>query len=195
MAVAGFFVSCFQCPHEAGVVLTPSPMHRLLLLCLPWLLPMGLNAKVIDSTAHGFTIQHEVQIAAPVATVYRAFLDVSQWWDGNHSYSGDAANFYLRAEPGGCFCERLPGGGGVQHMAVVFVAPGQMVRMTGGLGPLQGMAVAGSMTWTWTPVGDTTRLTLTYTVGGYRPGGLQALAGPVDGVLGQQVDRLKAWVE
>ncbi|MDI1365107.1 MAG: ATPase, partial [bacterium] len=42
--------------------------------------------------------------------------------------------------------------------------------------------------------GETT-LTLTYDVGGYLRGGLDKIAAPVDGVLGQQVLRLKRQVE
>jgi len=40
-----------------------------------------------------------------------------------------------------------------------------------------------------------TTVTLTYDVGGYMNGGLDTLAAPVDGVLGQQVARLKTQVE
>ncbi|RMG70821.1 MAG: SRPBCC domain-containing protein [Bacteroidetes bacterium] len=165
-----------------------------MILLLPLLLPGWLSAKVIDSTAHGFTIQHSLLLDASPMEAYQAFVDVSQWYDAGHSYSGSAANFYLQPQPGGCLCERLPEGGGVQHMQVVFVAPGQMVRLSGGLGPLQAMAVSGSMSWTFQAEGDQTRLTLTYTVGGYRPGGLQVLAGPVDGVLGHQASRLQRYL-
>jgi hypothetical protein len=34
-----------------------------------------------------------------------------------------------------------------------------------------------------------------YAVGGYRPGGLDAVAGPVDFVIGEALGRLKAFVE
>lgn len=165
-------------------------MNHLLLLLLGCLALPGW-AKVIDSTAHGFTVVHEVQIAASPQAVYAAFVEVGQWWDGAHSYSGEATNFELRLEPGGCLCERLPTGGWVEHLRVVGVMPGQMVRFTGGLGPLQSLGVAGSMTWTWAEVAEgETRFSLRYTVGGYVPGRLAGWAAPVDGVLGQQVARL-----
>jgi hypothetical protein len=67
--------------------------------------------------------------------------------------------------------------------------------MIGALGPLQTMAVTGSMTWQMEESGGATKLTLTYAVSGYLPGGLQALAGPVDGVLGEQFQRLKTYIE
>ena len=47
-----------------------------------------------------------------------------------------AANLSLDAAPGGCFCERLPNGGGVEHMRVTYVEPGKRIVLTGSLGPL-----------------------------------------------------------
>lgn len=72
--------------------------------------------------------------------MYRALTEeVHAWWDAANSYSGDAANFYLEPRALGCFCEKLPGGGSIAHMQVVYVEPGAVLRMLGGLGPLQGM--------------------------------------------------------
>ena len=52
-----------------------------------------------------------------------------------------------RDRHGGCFCEAFPDGGGVEHLRVVHVAPDRMLRLSGGLGPLQAFGVAGSLTW------------------------------------------------
>jgi hypothetical protein len=57
------------------------------------------------------------------------------------------------------------------------------------------MAVAGSMTWTFTETSGKTKVEMTYKVGGYAPGGLDALAKPVDAVMAQQVQRLKKYIE
>jgi hypothetical protein len=67
--------------------------------------------------------------------------------------------------------------------------------MTGGLGPLQSVAAAASMTIQLAPDAGATKLTVTYAVGGYMPGGLNSYAAPVDGVLTQQFTRLKNYVE
>lgn len=80
-------------------------------------------------------------------------------------------------------------------MIVVDVRPGQTIRALGALGPLQAMGAAGAMTWDLKAQGSHTLVTWTYDVGGHAPGGLDKLAAPVDGVLGQQADRLKAYVE
>jgi hypothetical protein len=58
-----------------------------------------------------------------------------------------ARNLSLDRKPGGCFCERLPDGGGVQHMRVVYTSPDKLLRLSGAIGPLQEAALVGSMSW------------------------------------------------
>jgi len=70
-----------------------------------------------------------------------------------------------------------------------------MLRLTGGLGPLGLMGVNGNMTWEFFDEGEGTRVKFTYAVGGYRQGGLDAVAVPVDYVIGEALDLLKAYVE
>ncbi len=67
--------------------------------------------------------------------------------------------------------------------------------MSGGLGPLQPLAVSGSMAFTLTEADGITTVELTYIVGGYRPGGLEEWSRPVDGVLGAQLQRLERFME
>src|SRR5258708_17943821 len=111
------------------------------------LLSSTARAEVADSAQGGFTVKQTVTVTAPAAKAWAALLDVKTWWDKGHTWSGDAANLSLEAAPGGgCFCEKLPGGGGVRHMTVVFVDPGKLLRMTGGLRPLQAMPVPALMT-------------------------------------------------
>ena len=174
-----------------------SGMRRITLVaCLALLaLPSSSRAEVVDSAANGFTVRIAVDVAASPARVYRTLVDrVGQWWDPEHTWSGRAANMSLDASPGGCFCEKLPGGG-VRHLMVVYAEEGKLLRLNGGLGPLQGLAVAGSMTWTFANANGGTRLVLTYTVGGYAPGGVDAIAKPADGMLTGQVQRLKRFIE
>jgi len=82
-------------------------------------------------------------------------------------------------------------------MQVVFADPGKQLRLSGGLGPLQAMGVAGSMSFVLIAQGEGegTRLMYRYEVGGYTAAGLAALAGPVDQVQLGQLNRLKAYVE
>jgi uncharacterized protein YndB with AHSA1/START domain len=153
-------------------------------------------ADVADSAAGGFTVKIVTQIQASPADVYNCLVhNVGDWWSLAHSFSHDAHNLSIEDRPQGCFCEKLAGGGGVRHMEVVFAAPGKMLRMSGGLGPLQGMAATGSLTFTFTPADGGTKLELTYSVLGYSAQGMTGLAAPVNAVWTELITRLKNYVE
>ena len=154
-----------------------------------------LSAEVVDVADNGFTVKFTATVAAEPAKAFQALVDVGKWWDPAHTYSQDAANLSLDAKPQGCFCEKLPGKGALVHMTVVNVVTGRMLRLEGGLGPLQALGVAGSMTWTFKPADKGTVVELRYTVGGYNPGGFKALAPAVDSVLGSQLERYKRYVD
>lgn len=79
-------------------------------------------------------------------------------------------------------------------MTVVFADPGKLLRFDGGLGPLQSLAVAGVMTWSFTPAEKGTEVELTYLVGGYNRGGFKDLAPGVDAVLRAQLERYQRYV-
>ena len=154
------------------------------------------RAEVTDAEAGGFTSVNEVTIDASVAASWQAAIDdVGSWWSPDHTISGDASRMSITAVPQGCFCERLGGDAGVVHLNVSMVSPGVVIRLTGGLGPLGLMGVNGNMTWEFEALEDATKVTFTYAVGGYRPGGLDSIAGPVDFVLGAALARLKAYAE
>jgi len=159
------------------------------------LLSLTARADVVEATANGMQIRHVVAIAAPAATVYNAFLKIGTWWDKEHTYSGDATNLTLAAAPGGCFCEKLPQGGGVVHLTVVNVAPSERITMRGALGPLQATGVTGAMSVSFVPKPSGSEIVMVYNVGGYYPNGLQSVAGAVDDVLLHQLQRLKDLVE
>ncbi|MDB5677029.1 SRPBCC family protein [Sphingomonas bacterium] len=153
-------------------------------------------ADVIDASAAGFTVSKTVSIAATPDVVWETLRAPQRWWAKDHTWSGDSANLYIDSQATGCFCEKLPGRGSVAHARVIFVDKGKLLRLDGAFGPLQSMAVTGVMTFELSPDGDkATTLKMTYTVGGYTPGGLEKIAAPVDAVLGQQLDGLKAAVE
>lgn len=154
-------------------------------------------AEVKSAAPASFVLEHSVEIAAPIATTWETLRAPQKWWDPEHSYSGDAANFYLDTQATGCFCERTPKDkGSIEHARIVYISPGRMVRLIGALGPLQAEAVTATMTWRLDPAGEgATKFTLTYVVGGYMAKGGETLAPLVDGVLGNQVARLKAAAE
>jgi uncharacterized protein YndB with AHSA1/START domain len=160
------------------------------------LLTQGSEADVRSSSDFGFIVKSEATVAGAPETVFNTLVgDIARWWDPAHTFSGDSGNLSLEAKPGGCFCERLPNGGGVRHLEIVFVSPGKTLRLIGALGPLQGSGLAGSMTWSFGADGDSTKVELTYGVGGYYQGDIQELAPIVDSVLRGQLLRLKSYVE
>jgi uncharacterized protein YndB with AHSA1/START domain len=151
-------------------------------------------AEVADSAANGFTLKITTQIHASPADVYaRLVHNIGDWWDPAHTFSGDAHNLTIEDRPQGCFCEKWAGGS-VRHMEVILLLPGKTLRMSGGLGPLQGIAT-GSMTFALTPMEGGTKLETTYTVIGYTSKGMITWGAPVDTVLTEQLTRLKNYIE
>jgi uncharacterized protein YndB with AHSA1/START domain len=154
------------------------------------------RADVSDAGPGGFTIVHEVVIDAPRRRAWQAAVDeVGEWWHDDHTISGDAGRLSIDPVPQGCFCETLGGGAGVMHLTVTMSSPTALLRLTGGLGPLGLMGVNGNMVWEFVDAGDGTKVTFSYAVGGYAPGGLDEMAGPVDYVIGEALARLKAYIE
>jgi uncharacterized protein YndB with AHSA1/START domain len=125
------------------------------------------SAEVKSATPTGFEVVTMTTISAPADRVYAALGEVGRWWSPSHTFSRDAGNLSMELRAGGCFCERLKDGGSVQHLQVVYAAPGEGLRLRGALGPLQTEGVDGTLSWTLKPVEGGTSLTQSYVVGGY----------------------------
>lgn len=149
------------------------------------------NAKVVDQSEAGFSVAHTAQVSATPADVWKMLRMPQSWWSKDHSWSGDAANFWLDSQAGGCFCEKLPdtgsGVGSVQHARILFSKPNQMLRLSGAFGPLQGEALTGTLTIQIkeTPTGSALRFD--YVVGGYMRFKVGEIAPAVDKVIGEQL--------
>lgn len=155
---------------------------------------MPAAARVVDVGPGGFTVENMEVVPVPPDQAWAALVDkVGLWWPSAHTWSGKAANLSIQAKAGGCFCE-VDGPLQVQHMQVVFVNPGKLLRMAGGLGPLQGMGLHGALDWVFEPVPEGTKLTLRYRVGGYEPAGFEKWAPLVDKVQGMQLGGLATYL-
>ena len=152
-------------------------------------------ADVVKTADYGFEVRNQLAINAPAMEVYRGLGQIGRWWNPEHTYSGRSANLSLALKAGGCFCEKLPGGGGVQHMTVVLAIPGKRLRLSGALGPLQSEGAAGSLDWEIVGKDGETVVVQDYVVGGYSRKGWQTWSAPVDEVLHGQLQRLKNFVE
>jgi hypothetical protein len=150
-------------------------------------------AEVVSASSNGFEVRQTVNLVVPPAEAFDAFRNIGAWWDPEHTYSGDASNLSLALVPGGCFCERLPKGGGVEHMRVAYIEPGKHVVLTGALGPLLYEAVTGVMDVQVKTIAGGAQLTLDYKAAGFAKGGADKLAPAVDSVLAAQMKRYRAY--
>jgi len=146
-------------------------------------------AEVSGVSPSGFVVTHHAQVAAPPAQVFAAAGHPERWWNGEHTYSGDAANLSLVLSAGGCFCERW-GDNSVEHARVLYVGRDRALRLSGGFGPLQALAVDAILTMTFAANDGHTTVQWVYRVSGNADAALDKLAGPVDRVLGEQLGRL-----
>jgi hypothetical protein len=148
------------------------------------------QAKVISSGPNGFLIENSAVVPVDATTAWKALVnDVGQWWPSDHTWFGRSEHLRIDARAGGCFCE-IDGERQVLHMTIGFVHPGHLLRMLGGLGPLQGMGMYGALDWTFDSAEKGTRITLRYQAGGYVPKDLDELVPVVDQVQAQQLDGL-----
>ncbi len=166
---------------------------RLTIALLAALLPANAHAEVVSSHANGFVLRHSAELHVAPAEAFGSFAKIGSWWSPSHTYSGDSKNLSLSAVAGGCFCERLKNGGGVEHMRVAYIEPGKSLVLTGGLGPLLYEATAGVMAIRVEPAGSGSRMTMEYKVAGFSTGAADKLAAPVDSVLAEQFKRYVAF--
>ncbi len=159
------------------------------------------SAEVVASSQAGFVIRLSAEVTANPEETWRTLVAPAQWWNKAHTFSGDSANLYIDSQATGCFCEKLPPakdapagrrGGSVEHMRLIHVDPGKVLRMSGALGPLQSEALDGTMTITLKPVGGKTRILWEYVVGGYMRFKPDEIAPAVNKVLAEQLDGLAA---
>ncbi len=153
-------------------------------------------AEVIDEGEDHFVTRDMRVVSADPYETWAALIAPNTWWNDNHTWSADASNMYLSAQAGGCFCELLPERddapegvrrGSARHMEVIQAAPPMVLRMRGGLGPLQSEPADGVLTVTLKPVDGGTRILWEYVVGGAMRFDVPTIAKAVDGVMSQQL--------
>lgn len=157
--------------------------------------------EVVETTADRFVTRATASVAAPPLATWLALTKPGDWWNSEHSWSGDAKNMTLTPQGGGCFCERIPVGdsgnasameGSARHAEVLQAFPMQVLRMSGALGPLQGEPVNGILTITLKDVPGGTRILWEYNVGGPMRYKIAEIAPVVDAVMTEQLKRLQA---
>lgn len=157
------------------------------------------RAEVVSRTETGFVIRLASEVTAAQADAWKTILTPAQWWQSEHTFSGDAVNLTLDPQVGGCFCEVLPRPegapvtqkpGGVQHMRIIYIEPPRALRLSGALGPLQSEALAATMTITVKPTEKGSRVLFEYVVGGFMRYKVDEIAPAVDRMLTTQLASL-----
>jgi uncharacterized protein YndB with AHSA1/START domain len=167
---------------------------------MKWIIALGLvfagssaEAEVVSAGPNGFHVRQSVQMVVPQQAAYAAFGDVRTWWNPDHTYSGKSANLSMALTSGGCFCERLDNGGGIEHMRISFIDPGKRIVLTGSLGPLLYEATSGVMDMKFERIAGGSKVTMDYKVSGFAEGGAEKLAPIVDAVLADQFKRYREY--
>ncbi|WP_176590046.1 SRPBCC family protein [Novosphingobium sediminis] len=159
------------------------------------------RAEIVNRSESGFVVRLASEVTAPPAEAWKTILTPAQWWQSQHTFSGDSANLTLDPQVGGCFCEVLPRPdgapvtqkpGGVQHMRVIYIEPPRALRLAGALGPLQSEALAATMTITVKPTEKGSRILFEYVVGGFMRYKVDEIAPAVDRMLTAQLTSLSA---
>lgn len=167
----------------------------IVLLAVGCLLAFDASGEVGEAGADHFLIGFSAHVQAPPAKVYVALSEVARWWSPEHTWSGESANLSLKAEAGGCFCERWATGS-AEHGRVIMAMKNELLRLSAALGPLQESAVNGVLTFTLKPTEEgNTELDVDYRVNGSSAADLDQLAPAVDGVLALQIDRLLRYID
>ncbi|QZH74365.1 MAG: SRPBCC family protein [Erythrobacter sp.] len=153
------------------------------------------QAEIVESEHGGFSSTHSVLVAADRAAVWQALVHPEDWW--SHTWSGNSANLRLDPQAGACFCETLPAAdgwpaGSVEHMRVVTVMPGSVLRMSGALGPLQSEGLTGTLTVTLFEHEQGTLITWDYIFGGQARFPMEQFGPLVDGVQAEFLGGLAA---
>ena len=125
-------------------------------------------AEVVSSSANGFHVRETVQMVVPTDRAYAAFSRLPEWWNKEHTYSGDSANLSLALTAGGVaiglyapsFAQQGPGGGAAAGSAAF---PARNERSIVSFGSTEtgwsrqsqriiSGSIAPPMSWLWTPM-------------------------------------------
>ena len=168
----------------------PRPAISLFALVAALAMPLA-HAEIKDSSPSGFTIENSRVVPVDADAAWKALVDdIDRWWPKGHTWWGDQSKLSIETRAGGCFCEKA-GEQQALHMLVTFVDRGSLLRLTGGLGPLQGMGLHGALEWRFAAAeGGGTKITMFYRVGGYTPDDMSKFAPVVDKVQAVQLGGL-----
>ena len=161
-----------------------------LLLFFTLFLSVNAYSEILFLAETGFIIENKIIVKSSREETWAVFTrEVDEWWPSDHTWWGETSTLTIDVFAGGCFCEKNDSKS-AEHMRVTYVDPNILMRMVGGLGPLQGMGMYGALEWSFTDNEQGTEVVMTYKVNGINPGGLSELAAIVDKVQAMQLSSL-----
>ena len=147
-------------------------------------------AEVVTSAPDHFALKLEAQSELSVGETWARLIEPSEWWQSDHTYSGDASNLSLDPQAGGLWREEWEGGS-VWHGTVLQAQPESSLVLSAPFGPLQGLAVTSIWTISLAPTETGgTKITFDHVTNGTMASGLDALAPAVDFVKQQAIESL-----
>ena len=149
-----------------------------------------VSAEVIARTADSFTLRYEAAAETTPDDIRSAMTRIDGWWDGAHSYSGDAGNLSVDMTPGGCWCERLANGTDFRHATVVALEADRLL-FNAPFGPLNGKTTRADFTVSWPPGSGGRTILWEMVIEGP---GLGAYADAVDSVMGAGFSRFTRYL-
>ncbi|MCR9271276.1 MAG: SRPBCC family protein [Hyphomonadaceae bacterium] len=141
-------------------------------------------AEVVTASPDHFTLKLEAETELAPNEVWARLIVPSEWWQSDHTYSGDAKNLSLDVQAGGLWREDWDGGS-VWHGTVIQAHENKSLILSAPFGPLQGLAVTSVWTITLTPhEAGGTKITFDHVTNGTDASGLDQMAPAVDFVKG-----------
>ena len=146
-------------------------------------------AEVVSSGPDHYHLQHEAESRLDPDALWARLIKPSEWWDPEHTYSGDSDNLKLKARAGGLWQETWDGGS-VAHGHVLGAIEGKELVLDAPFGPLQKMAVQTVWVITIEPADAGSKVTFTEQASGAAASNLDQLAPAVDFVKQNAIERL-----
>jgi len=170
-------------------------INKMILFLLTFFSVTNVHAEVLFVAETGFIVKNKIIVKTNKEKTWNIFINqVDQWWPSDHTWWGEVGALTIDSFAGGCFCEKY-NNKSAEHMRVTFIEPKVLMRMTGGLGPLQGMGMYGALDWEFTGNEQGTIVTMTYKVNGINPSGFADLAPIVDKVQAIQLEGLANFLD
>ena len=106
-------------------------MRAVPLIVIFRMLASPASAEVVSAERERFRRPRDGADGRSADSAYAAFGGRPAGGTRNTPTAATPPTSAWRYERGGCFCERLKDGGGVEHMRVTFVDPGKRIVLTG----------------------------------------------------------------